>query len=538
MPIIGAWPGPAAYLFMFSAPAPNSRFITQPERHKMSLGKEDFTTKNAKRTKSLFLSFGICITSAFWAAGSVCAAPQALAAPPVPSVPLVPSASPSAAESDAASSEALRLLDDLSLSSQTLPARLESLARANPKSPGVREALGRAWERAGDDDRAIAAYQSALALDEHRPEAWLRLGILLKRNQRDPQGAVAALERALALGAPRARALNELGVALAYSGAMEKALRAWEEAIATDPGWGAPYANALKAALSLGDEKRARSLFESGASKAAERPEASLYIQWSEYLRTRPKKFDEALQAIGRGAAAFPDSAEMTYYQGEVLRSADRAAEARAAYTRAASLDPEGAAGRIAIWARRAMFIMDFPGDEKEFQACARQYFEALEKGGRDQAKRLEKSLKRLDALVAKHPDFWNAWLLRGGALRRLGRPEEARASLDRTLAIHPAEPNALQELGLLLREQGRAAEGRKALERALQIAPRDPMILMNLALIEGDLGMFDEAEARLARAESLLGGPGAREAQAVQPVRERIQSLRAAATPAQSAKN
>jgi len=419
---------------------------------------------------------------------------------------------------DAPTSAALNLLADESLTSALLLTRLEALTREAPACAGVWDALGRARERFGDADRAIPAWRRALELDATNGDLWLRFGILLKRDRRDPDGAVDALTRALAAGAPRPRTLNELGVAYAYQGQMKKALDTWMGAVEESPGWGVLYSNALKAALALGDPALAAEIYRRGAQ--AENPEENLYIQWGEYL-LKDKKRKEAIAVYETGAARLPQSAMIAYYHGQALLEADRKDEARARLESAAALDPEGPKGRVAIWSRRALFILDHPRDEKKFQECVRRFFEALREKEPKRTRELERVERDTAQLVRAHPDFWNAWETRAWTLRRLGRYEEARAALDHVLELHPGEPNAYHELGLLLRETGHLEEARAQMLRALSIAPRDAATLMNLAICEAELGRFGDAEERLKAAEERIG------AENVAPLREYISALR-----------
>lgn len=433
-------------------------------------------------------------------AATGCAEPRS----PAMSLRIPAAESPAAPRAeDAATSEALRLLADETLTSEALLLGIRALLDAHPGSAGLAECWGQALERAGDAERAAGAYRRAVELDAARANAWLRLGILIKRAGDDPVGAQVALRRALEAGAPRARTLNELGVAYAQNKQLREALAVWKQALAEEPRWGVLYSNALKASLALGDVREARAFYEAG--KEADEVEENLYIQWAEYL-VGEKKNKEAVLVYDAAVARLPEAPLPAYYRAQVLKDLKRMPEARAEFERAARLDPDGPRGRIAAWSRRALFILENPKDEKEFQACVKDYFEAM-RGDREKAPaRLEKLLPRLDRLVAKHPDFWNAWQVRAWALRRLGRFDEARQALDRSREIYPDEPNAWHELGLLLREQGRLDEARQTLLHAHQLAPRDPTLLMNLALTEMDLARWDAALERIAQVERLVG--------------------------------
>lgn len=58
-------------------------------------------------------------------------------------------------------------------------------------------------------------------------------------------------------------------------------------------------------------------------------------------LACRRARWKDAIEPLQRGVAGAPDHAQAHYYIGEALNHADRLEEARAAYERAATLDPE-----------------------------------------------------------------------------------------------------------------------------------------------------------------------------------------------------
>lgn len=434
-----------------------------------------------------------------------CSGPKSQA--PVAEIALPPPVEARAATSDADTSAALSLLNDRSLPPETVAGLIEKMAAEHPGSAGIQEALGQLRERENEDEKAIAAYRRAVELDPSRARAWLQLGILLKRNGRDLQGAITAFHKALETGAPRPQTLNELGVAHAYRSELDKALAVWDQAIREDPSWGVLYANALKGALHFKDVERAGAYYEKGKSIA--HPEENLPLQWGEYLADNGRE-REAAQVYDEAVARFPESARLAYYRGQALRQVGQSDRAREELRRAITIDPDGPKGQVATWSNRALFILEYPKEEAEFQKCVKDYFEAIKEQGDAKEKELAEIQPRVQALVDQHPEFWNAWSLLAWIDRRLGRYDDAHHCLEQVLEIYPNEPNALHEMGLLLREQNRLEEAHRHLLDAQRLAPRDPTVLMNLTLTEIDLGLWDQAKKRIQDVEDRYGAESA----------------------------
>lgn len=409
---------------------------------------------------------------------------------------------------DAPTSRALALLRRKDLPSDTRLRWLVTLADQNPKNPGVREVVAQAFEDEGRIDDAIRLYRETTELDPSRAYAWLRHGVLLKRDLRDLKQAEKSLRTALEKGAPRSQALNELGAALAQQKKFADALAVWDTAIQEDPGWGTLYANALKASLSLDDEQRALGYYNAGRAAVHQPPEV-LFLHWGEYLGNK-ERYDEAIGVYRDATAKFPKSAELSCYLAQNLRIAGKTEEARGEYQRALTLDPEGAKGRLSTWARRGLFLIEHPEDEATFQKAVQLYFGSLRDGKQPGDDVYEEVSELLGPILEKHPEFWNAWLVQAWALRRSNKPAEAEAAIAKVLEIYPGEPNAWVEKGLIARTKGDYKTAYEHLQKARKLAPRDPTIWMNLAATEIDLGKFEDAAVRIKSIEGRMGSPAA----------------------------
>lgn len=114
--------------------------------------------------------------------------------------------------------------------------------------------------------------------------------------------------------------------------------------------------------------------------------------------------------------------------------------------------------------------------------------------------------LEKAEEFLAKNPHVWNAWFLKGWALRRLSRWEEARAAFEEALALGAGgrgpesgeEPlpagDVYNELAICLLELGRPEEARKALEKALLREPENVKLITNLGVVAYRQGRSAEA--------------------------------------------
>jgi len=111
--------------------------------------------------------------------------------------------------------------------------------------------------------------------------------------------------------------------------------------------------------------------------------------------------------------------------------------------------------------------------------------------------------LAKAELFIQKNPHVWNAWFLKGWALRRLTRWEEARAAFEQALELgadrqesDEAMPagDVYNELAICLLELNRVDEAKRALEKALSREPENVKIITNLGVVAFRSGRRDEA--------------------------------------------
>jgi len=85
----------------------------------------------------------------------------------------------------------------------------------------------------------------------------------------------------------------------------------------------------------------------------------------------------------------------------------------------------------------------------------------------------LERSIAVLEAILAAHPDYADAYNSLGVAYSRLGRHDEARAAFERVLQLDPTSATAYENLGIDRLGTSNLAAASADLARALEIDPR-----------------------------------------------------------------
>ncbi|UCH94239.1 MAG: sulfatase-like hydrolase/transferase [Candidatus Aminicenantes bacterium] len=131
------------------------------------------------------------------------------------------------------------------------------------KSPQVLNQLGKAYSGKGDFEKALAAYSSALELDEKNALTLSNLGTLyltlfrVKRERDMHARAIEYYSRALEADPGMVPALNGLAVAYSFAGNANKAVEYWEKAIAINPGFTNVYFNLGITYLRMGKKKKA-----------------------------------------------------------------------------------------------------------------------------------------------------------------------------------------------------------------------------------------------------------------------------------------
>ena len=378
-------------------------------------------------------------------------------------------------------------------------ARRELARRASSLAAAVREqvdaAAGDASLSTAERARLLLARGEAQAawgllepvLDGTRDARLLLAGAEVAREQHNPRWERELLARAAALDPGDADVQLALGRSLAAISRRGEARAAFERAASLRPDDPEP----LEELAALAEPAQAAAHLAQAAERAEDRFElARAQRTWERVRELAPAR---AAEAEGRVGA-------LHERQGDGER-------ARAAYERAAGLDPRDARP----WKGLAR-IRHAAGDEAGAEAA---YQKALELAADD-----PEALRGLGEVYLEsgraaqaQPVLERALRLAPGdgrARRDLARSLHEGGASERALAVleeaDPPAPGDLRAAARIHLERGESAAGRAALERAVEIDPGDPELHEELAAArraDGDAGRAGEA-ARSARS---LGG-------------------------------
>ncbi len=114
----------------------------------------------------------------------------------------------------------------------------------------------------------------------------------------------------------------------------------------------------------------------------------------------------------------------------------------------------------------------------RELDGNFKSAYDAILQGREDQA------IKLIDDFLEVNSHTWTAWFLRGWALRRLHRFEEAIDNFLQALEFSGPQTDLLNELSICTMETGDLDASREYLEKALKIEPDNVKILSNLGIV------------------------------------------------------
>lgn len=117
-----------------------------------------------------------------------------------------------------------------------------------------------------------------------------------------------------------------------------------------------------------------------------------------------------------------------------------------------------------------------------------------------------EECLSHLKSVLEKLPDLAGAWTIKGIALKRVGRFDEAAEALTHAIEIDPESENVknFELLGDTLEQLGHTEEALANFEKALQINPHSFVLLYGRARLLAALSRTDEAGSEFDRALSV----------------------------------
>lgn len=359
----------------------------------------------------------------------------------------------------------------------------------------------RAAEARGEPLEALAALDSALALDLGWPEAYLERARVL----RDIGSGLTALrefDRYLAQRPDDLRALVERASA--------RDLSSWREALAD-----LDRAIALRPDAAWLRLKRAEVLIRAGQLREAiddARRAVALAPAWGEawgglgWMLMRIDEVDEASAALERGVALAPEVVRLRHWLAEChLRRRDPRAVVEA--ERALALLPEDIPARLVLAAASLRLEGDAARARRELEAVLRAsprqpealalLAEALQVEGD-----LPRARARAEEALAVDPANVTALLMRAQGRVREHDLAGARADVGRVLELAPGRAEAWLVLAAIERLEGAPGAALAASARAAAAAPRHGKVRLEAGVIHAELG---QARAALAHFDAAL---------------------------------
>lgn len=124
--------------------------------------------------------------------------------------------------------------------------------------------------------------------------------------------------------------------------------------------------------------------------------------------------------------------------------------------------------------------------------------YEQVTKGQEQQA------LSTIETYLEHQPKVWNAWFIKGWALRRLGEFEQAKKALETCLTLEKGTSDVYNEAAICCMETGDLKGARSHLQKALAIEPDSVKVISNMGVLELKNGQKEEARKYFLVAQEL----------------------------------
>lgn len=403
-------------------------------------------------------------------------------------------------------------------------ALLEKALETYPSHVGARTLAGRAAERLGQTDRALAHYREAVRTDPGLTAAGLWAGLLASSLGRHAEAAEYLARHLASMTTPpdaatfaaAIRATQAAGMTRVTAGLLEKMGRRPDlaAALAVEKAWLAEQAE--------GGEAAVRSLLASGLDLEDPANEAALRALVDAELASGHG--EQALARIDAALRRAPERASLRDARGRVLLRLGRSAEAKAAFARAVASEPgygPARAGLGVIAVREgdlegALQLFDeaarAPTPDPDARFRAAQAARKLGRHGEDERRYREVLLDQPDHAGANND-------LASILAERKQDLDGALALAERAVGLAPSA-STFDTLAFVQMQRGEGDAARRTLEDALEKQAGEPMLLYRLGLVrkasgdrEGaanafrqalEAGAFPQAEAARTELASL----------------------------------
>ncbi len=373
----------------------------------------------------------------------------------------------------------------------------EKYLSQRPNDASAHFDLGYVYTAQQQNEKAIAEYRQAIALDPKMEQAQLNLGITLLSN--NPKDAIEPLQNVVALDYSFARGHLLLGVAEQRSGdtaAAEKELLVAAKLNPDDPEAHAQLGRVYLAdgratdaeaqfqemlRLKPGDSEGEMGLVD---SLLRQKKDAEAVSALGVYLNANPKdekarvmlasalaqigKDDDALAALDAAAKDGPETVEALKLRSTIYYKKNEFSQAVAALQKAEAMAPQDAEIHASL-GHALLETKDYGNAVRELSAALR-LSPSSTPTLRDliSAEYLQKNsaatLDALDALAKREPPNAGAWFVRASCYDRMNQPEKALEAYQKFLAMNTDQNSnqyfeatqRVRFLKLLLKQKGR----------------------------------------------------------------------------------
>lgn len=343
--------------------------------------------------------------------------------------------------------------------------KLQQMEKQWPNSPEVQNTLCRAYLKLGKLDKALAAVEQSLRLDQYSTADW-----------------------------------NNLGGILATLGRLEEANNAYGKALQLEPENTGAMIGLAQVLMMLGKSPDAKTWCELAVFWRSEKTTVLQVASDCFAMCGEPAKAAELLKQL---LTAYPHDAIAWLKLGNVMTVQRQAPDALRCYdeaiqhaseTKAVWDEREGLSGVLTAVGPDQVAVEAWNGKGLVFKAIGRP----------------AEALACYDKALAIDPRKADVWCSKGSALYALGRVEEALRCLERATLLNPQDMKPWCNRGVMLKALGRLDDALACYDKALEINPRDVMTWGNKGNALGALDRIDEARKCFERILELEPGNAA----------------------------
>ncbi|PYT20222.1 MAG: hypothetical protein DMG57_42875 [Acidobacteria bacterium] len=367
---------------------------------------------------------------------------------------------------------------------------LQSASECDAGNAEPRIALGVAYAEKGDDNRAQAAFESALRIKPDDIEVLRAAAALDLRHERNDQ-AISKLEKLIAFERKDAKAFADLGSAYAAIGSYEKAREQFDQALKIRPNDASALVGLGSLDLKTGHTEDALALLTQAATIDPKAYEPR-YLRAAAYNALG--RFREAVAEGNEALRLGGTDAEIYYHLARAYRSLGREEDGRKALAefsrlRSQTKDMDEARREASRLLEQAKPLVDAgnliaaisllegacrldDGNPQLLFRLAGLYFDMQQ---------LESARDYVSKAVVLAPSEWRYHYLLGLIEKSSGKPDSARASLETTIRLNPSAADAFNQLGDLAMRRRDFADAIRNFEKAVQLDSRDTAFQLNL---------------------------------------------------------